>query len=124
MDEQEEDVILYKLDKDEYFKEKYASLESILIVNEAEECLRRCNKPKEIVSSAFEKNLSELQSNVQLCYRDCEKFNEETKDTDVDYQCIVKCLDSNIQIVQEMDKRMNDEFLKRSDSLFIWDYFS
>ena len=75
MDEQEEGAIMYKLDKDEYFQEKYASLESILIVNEAEECLRRCNKPKEIVSSAFEKNLGELQSNVQLCYRDCEKFN-------------------------------------------------
>ena len=95
---------------------KYSSLDSILAVIDAEECLHNCQKAKDVVQKSLEQNLKEYYSNIQLCYKDQESMVGGHKE--VNFQGVVGCLEQNISILQEIDKRMNDEFLRRQDHLF------
>ena len=106
----------YTTKPDEYMELKYSSLDSILAVTDAEECLQQCQKGKDILKKSLEQNLKEYYSNIQLCYKDQEKTTAGVRS--VNYIGVVGCLEANIAILQEMDKRLNDEFLSRQDKLF------
>jgi hypothetical protein len=38
----------------------------------------------------------------------------------VNYQGVQLCLEKNIDILKEVDKRMNDSFMTHKDDLFFW----
>ena len=107
----------YVLDADSYIMTKYSSVESVQAVMDAEECLHKCQRGKDIMAKTLEQNLQEFYTNIQLCYKDHEKKGPGNA-REVNYQGVAGCLESNIQILQALDKKLNDEFLSRQDTLF------
>ena len=100
---------------------KYSSVDSVIAVMDAEECLKKCQRGRDIMAKSLEQNLQEFYTNIQLCYKDQEKSNGGAggpQGKQVDYAGVVGCLESNIAILKEMDKRLNDEFMSRQDTLF------
>ena len=78
-----------------------------------------CQRPMEVIKRVLGQNFGEVQSNIQACTRDCEKINTETNHKDVDYACIQNCLESNLAILKELDKRLNDNLLIKKDEIFM-----
>jgi hypothetical protein len=62
--------------------------------------------------------LQEYYTNIQLCYKN-QEIQGGPNGREVDYQGVVGCLEQNIAILEAMDKRLNDEFAMKQDSLFI-----
>ena len=97
--------------------QKFSSVESVLAVMDAEECLKKCQRGRDLIAKTLEQNLQEFYSNIQLCYKDHEKSGPNGQ-RDVNYPGVVGCLEDNIKILQAMDKRLNDNFLSRQDTMF------
>lgn len=65
----------YSSSKEDYMKNRYFNLERSLIVEEAEHCISACQRPAEIIKRVLGQNFKEIQDNIQLCCRDCEKLD-------------------------------------------------
>ena len=109
----------YILDTEKYMQEKFSSSDSTLAVIDAEECIRQCHRPRDIIAKTLEQNLGEFYSNIKLCFASQEKADPESKQKNIDYEGVSHCLESNITILKEMDKRLNDEFLRKSEAIFL-----
>ena len=96
---------------------KYSSVESVVAVIDAEECLKKCQRGRDVIAKTLEQNLQEFYTNIQLCYKDHEKQNGATRE--VNYPGVIGCLENNIEILSQLDKKLNDEFIGRQDQLFI-----
>ena len=59
----------YVLDSTEYLEHKYSSVDSVTSVMEAEECLKKCQRGRDVIAKVLEQNLQEFYSNIQLCYK-------------------------------------------------------
>ena len=57
------------LDPTEYMSMKYSSVESVTTVMEAEECLKKCQRGRDVIAKTLEQNLQEFYTNIQLCYK-------------------------------------------------------
>ena len=62
----------YDTTPEQYFQHKYSTVESVLAVTDAEECLTRCQRGRDIIKRTLEQNLQEFYTNIQLCYKDQE----------------------------------------------------
>lgn len=62
----------YDTTPEQYFQHKYSTVESVLAVTDAEECLARCQRGRDIIKRTLEQNLQEFYTNIQLCYKDQE----------------------------------------------------
>ena len=107
----------FVLTPEEYLAGKYSPVESVHSVMEAEECLRKCQRGRDIIAKTLEQNLQEFYMNIQLCYKDHEKQGPNGQ-RDVNYEGVAGCLEANIKILGALEKRLNDEFLMRQDSMF------
>ena len=111
----------YTLDLDEYMSSRVSSLEDAMIIEKANSCVSLCQKPAEIVKKVISENFNYLQNNIQSCVNSCDK-TKKNKDDEPDYACLSECLDKNMIIIKDLDKRMNDSFLKHMDSLFQYNF--
>lgn len=100
------------LDPTEYLNLKYSSVESVSAVMEAEDCLKKCQHGRDVIAKTLEQNLQEFYTNIQLCYKSHESHQEGGRHQ-VNYQGVIGCLESNISILNNMEKRLNDELLSR-----------
>lgn len=106
----------YSTKPEEYLEHKFSSVESVIAVMDAEQCLKQCQRGRDVIAKTLEQNLQEFYSNIQQCYKDQEKVSNGQKE--VNYQGVVGCLEDNIEILKVMDKRLNDEFIMRQEQLF------
>ncbi|CDW75620.1 UNKNOWN [Stylonychia lemnae] len=116
--EQEAQNPSYTLDKAHYLSTRYFSLDRSLTVERAETCLNECQRPSEIIKRVLTQNFKEVQENIQHCCKDCEVINQESNSREINYQCVSKCLETNISILKDVDKILCDEFVSRADLLF------
>ncbi len=59
----------YDRTPEDYMNNKYSSVDSVLSVMQAEECLKTCQRGRDVVAKALEQNLQEFYTNIQLCYK-------------------------------------------------------
>ena len=59
----------YVTDLSDYIEHKYSSVDSVTSVMEAEECLKKCQRGRDVIAKVLEQNLQEFYSNIQLCYK-------------------------------------------------------
>ncbi len=109
----------YVLDSTEYLEHKYSSVDSVTSVMEAEECLKKCQRGRDVIAKVLEQNLQEFYSNIQLCYKSQEHVDQASQTRNVNYQGVIGCLESNIKILDSLDKRMNEELIGWQDKLFL-----
>ncbi len=100
------------LDPTEYMNLKFSTVDSVTAVMDAEECLKKCQRGRDVIAKTLEQNLQEFYTNIQLCYKSHESHQEGGRHQ-VNYQGVVGCLESNIAILGTMEKRLNDELLSR-----------
>lgn len=49
---------------DEYMNHKFSSVESVIAVMDAEECLKSCQKGRDVIAKTLEQNLQEFYTNI------------------------------------------------------------
>ena len=90
----------YTKSPEDYMSQKYSSVDSVLAVVDAEECLKECQRGTEVMKKVLEQNLQEFYTNIQLCYKDQEKAGgSRTQQREVNYQGVVGCLEANLLIL-------------------------
>ncbi len=108
----------YTMDKTVFFLGHYTSVESALIVEEGESCIANCKRPAEIFKRIIQQNFGEVQQNIQGCTGGCETPREDGKGKEVNFECVIGCLEGNMEIMKELDKRLSDNFIQHQDRLF------
>jgi hypothetical protein len=98
----------------EYMEHKYSNVDSVTAVMEAEECLKNCQRGRDVIAKVLEQNLQEFYTNIQLCYKSQEQAGgDDGQQRNINYQGVIGCLESNIKILDTIDKRLNEELLGR-----------
>lgn len=108
----------YATSVEDYMNHKFSSVESVIAVMDAEACLKECQKGRDVIAKTLEQNLQEFYTNIQQCYKSQEKTGGSAHARQVNYPGVIGCLESNIAIMEAMEKRLSDDFVRMQDSLF------